>query len=342
MDFQVSVVIPVYNAERYVSRAVQSAHDLPDVGEIILIDDAGPDNSISVCLGLEQEYPKVRLLQHADKKNHGAGASRNLGILNARFPFIAFLDADDYYLPNRFEKERTIFKEDPKADGVYGALGIEYESERAKCRFQDAGFEYQEFLTLSGLVPPEKLVEVLFHSHPEVTGEFSTDTITVRSKLFERSGLFNEELKLLQDIHLWRRMASVGRLIAGNIEEPIAIRGVHDSNRMLNSEERTRYQDRWWEDLSHWYKVTKGIRGNAKRAFNRAYCNYRISHRSNWEGRWAYLRYILTNPSVFLEANGFFDLNLFNTFGRNWFTLHLTSSKNKTLNYFQSRESSSS
>jgi glycosyltransferase involved in cell wall biosynthesis len=152
LDFQVSVIIPVYNAERFVRRAVESASCIKHVAEIILIDDAGPDSSLEVCLSLEREFSKVRMLRHADYSNHGAGASRNLGIEQARCNFIAFLDADDYYLPNRFERDREILLADDSVDGVYGAIGVHYESEDARKKFLAAGYGYQEFLTLTGPV----------------------------------------------------------------------------------------------------------------------------------------------------------------------------------------------
>ena len=139
--FQVSIICTVYNAERFVRRAVESAVSLKDVGEVILIDDAGPDNSLVVCQQLEKEYERVRLLRHPDSGNHGAGASRNLGIEHAQFEYIAFLDADDYYLPNRFEKDQEVLINDESIDGVYGAIGVDYDSESAREEFLAAGYE---------------------------------------------------------------------------------------------------------------------------------------------------------------------------------------------------------
>ncbi|WP_262710215.1 glycosyltransferase family 2 protein [Chryseobacterium sp. CH1] len=73
----------------------------------------------------------MKLFQHPDKGNHGAGASRNLGMEKSEGDFIAFLDADDYYLPNRFDAERELFP-NTEVDGVYGAIGVHYYSEKAK------------------------------------------------------------------------------------------------------------------------------------------------------------------------------------------------------------------
>ena len=71
---------------------------------------------------------RIKLFRHPNGKNKGAGASRNLGLENATFDFVSFLDADDWYLPNRFEKAKTLFK-DPEVDGVYEPIGAWFYNE---------------------------------------------------------------------------------------------------------------------------------------------------------------------------------------------------------------------
>src|SRR5687767_10956534 len=106
---KISVIIPVYNAEKYVTQAVESALQFEEVYEVILIEDKSPDNALEVCRQLAEKNDRVKLFQHPDKGNHGAGPTRNLGLENATGDFIAFLDADDYYLPNRFDAEKELF-----------------------------------------------------------------------------------------------------------------------------------------------------------------------------------------------------------------------------------------
>ena len=92
-DFKVSVITPVYNAEKFLTEAVNSAIHLDEVGELILIEDNSPDGALDLCRELEKQYDKVKLLTHPKNENRGAGASRNLGVRNAKFDFISFLDA---------------------------------------------------------------------------------------------------------------------------------------------------------------------------------------------------------------------------------------------------------
>lgn len=123
-EFKVSVVMPVYNAVKYLTVAVESAVHLPEVHEVILIEDCSPDGALAKCRELASTYSKVKLAQHPNGENRGAGASRNLGIQLAQSKYIAFLDADDYYLPNRFHECKRIFLSDDTVDGVYGATGF--------------------------------------------------------------------------------------------------------------------------------------------------------------------------------------------------------------------------
>ena len=122
---KISVIIPVYNAEKFVTNAVESALQFDEVFEVILVEDQSPDKALDVCKTLAKKHDRVKLFQHPDKGNHGAGESRNVGMRNATGDFIAFLDADDFFLPNRFDAERELFK-NPDVDGVYGAIGVHY------------------------------------------------------------------------------------------------------------------------------------------------------------------------------------------------------------------------
>ena len=334
-NFQVSVIIPVYNAEKYVRKAAESAAVLEEVGEIILIEDNSPDNSFAVCRQIENEYDKVILFQHPDKGNHGAGASRNLGIKKASYRYIAFLDADDYYLPNRFKKDKEILLEHDDIDGIYNAIGIHYYSEIGRKAYLDGG--HPELLTVSGPVPPDELIFVLLWSHPDYQGAFHTNTVTVRKQLFDKAGFFNTELRLQQDMHMWYRMAAVGRLAPGNIEEPVAIRGVHDHNRMTNGLEQEKYHAHWWADLHSWFKKY-AVDRRVIEIFKQRYCEWKIRNHPHWKKGVAFLTHIVKHPELIPRDYEFFDLNLFDAFGRNWWTLHLVSAKNRLVRKMRIRE----
>ncbi len=227
--FRVSVVVPVYNAEKYVARAVASALDQPEVEEVLLVEDDSPDQALAVCRRLESENPeRVRVFRHPDGKNHGAGPSRNLGIRHARCPFIAFLDADDYYLPGRFARDAELLREDPTLDGVYNAIGADILDEAGR-QWWTSGKERPRTTCVWSSPPPERL---FFEMQPVGNGGwFVLDALTVRREVFDKVGLFSN-LRLGQDTLLVVQLAALCRLAGGNTREPVAMRGVHGENRI--------------------------------------------------------------------------------------------------------------
>lgn len=250
----ISIVIPVYNAEKYLKQAVLSAVEQEETGEILLIEDCSPDNSLEICKELQLNYPDtIKILQHPDKKNHGAGASRNLGIINAECDYIAFLDADDYYLPIRFNEAIKIFKNDPSIDGVYEAVGTYFQDEKNKKKWFNNRVE--TMTTVLEETSPQKLFDVLTKGG---RGFFHGNGLTVKKNIFNKIGLFDSHLVLSQDFAMWIKMAAVGKLAGGNIKEPVAMRRVHNDNRMMSSKEKEKkYAIMMWETLIEWGRQNK-------------------------------------------------------------------------------------
>lgn len=252
-DFKVSVVIPFYNAREYVTQAVESALVLPETSEVILIDDNSPDGGLILCQDLARKYKQVRVLSHADGQNHGAAASRNVGILSAHFPYIAFLDADDYFLPDRFSKTVEVFSEHLDAEGVYEAIGAVFHHTEAEEIW--SRLPMKVLTTVSRVVPPSELFEKMLFGN---LGSFSFDGFTGKRDLFSRVGLFNEKLKYFEDTELMYKLAAKGILYPGSIVAPIAIRRVHNANRIthLLDDERKTYACNLelWQAILNWGK----------------------------------------------------------------------------------------
>ncbi len=226
----VSVIIPVYNAEKYIKQAVESAIAQKETGEIILVDDGYGEQMLNICKELEHQYEKVILLQHPDKKNHGAGASRNVGIKAAQFDYIAFLDADDFYLPNRFTETLKIFHAFPDIEAVYGTTDSHFETEALKNKYGP-----ELITTIKNPPAPSKL---FWHMEPiGKNGYFTTDAITIRKSAFSKIGLF-ENLEVNQDINLWLKLAMACKLSPTTLHKAIARRRVHEENRSRN---KTKY-----------------------------------------------------------------------------------------------------
>lgn len=94
MNIDVSVIVPLYNAEKYIAACVDSvlSQEMQNI-EIILVDDCSTDNSVKLCEELYGKNDKVRIIRQ--EKNSGPGFARNTGIKNAAGKYIAFIDSDD-------------------------------------------------------------------------------------------------------------------------------------------------------------------------------------------------------------------------------------------------------
>lgn len=260
-EFKVSVIMPVYNAAPYIERAVESAVHLEHTGELLMIDDGSKDNSLAVCKRLEKKYNVIRVFEHPDKKNHGASAARNIGIKNAKYNFISFLDADDYYLLNRFDVEKNIFLSDENIDGVYGCTLAKFESAEAREKFLKG--DIAERTTLLQSVTPQRLFHALIFGG---YGCFHTSAVTVKKKIFAQSGMFNEKICYGEDTELWYKMSLVATLIPGSIEEPVAIRWVHGNNSIHQFEKMEWYRKLMHREVFEW-AVTKSFSFEVKNAF---------------------------------------------------------------------------
>ena len=224
-DFKVTVVMPVYNAASYLKEALLSAVHIPEVGEIVLIEDGSKDNSLAICEELSRNNEKISLYVHENNQNKGASESRNLGILKAKYDYIAFLDADDIYCENRFEKEQNIFLSNPDIDGVYSAVGYMNEPDG-------------KVFTLKRVVEPKKLFHYLLRG---TYGHFHTNGITIKKEIFNKVGYFNPELLLHQDSEMWLKMAFKGTLVGGELKVPVALIRRHEGNRIwVGQNDKTR------------------------------------------------------------------------------------------------------
>ena len=248
-DMQVSIIIPVFNAEKFIKKAVESALIQPETSEVVLVEDGSSDNSLKICEKIAQNNSKVKLFQHKEGKNRGAAASRNLAMQKSSCEYIAFLDADDYFLPDRFRKAKEVFFNNANCEGVYEAAGIAFDNEDAKKRWLNSNMKNVELTTMTRRVPPEELFEKLACGG---AGYFSIIGLTIKRTVLERSGLMNEKLKLHQDTDFIFRLSAVGKLLPGSLDEPIVIRRVHSQNRI--SAPRSKKQK--YKDLQKTYTTT--------------------------------------------------------------------------------------
>ncbi len=119
----VSIITPFLNGGPYFEESINSvlSQTYPH-WELMLVDDGSTDGSEAIAKQYADRYPdRIFYLQHEGRANKGASASRNLGIRHSRGSFIAFLDADDIYLPLKLEKQVPQLLAQPRAGMLYSA-----------------------------------------------------------------------------------------------------------------------------------------------------------------------------------------------------------------------------
>lgn len=248
----ISVIMPVYNAELYLPKAIRSALSQPEVYELVVIEDGSTDQSLSILLEMAAKDSRIKLHQHPDKKNHGRSASRNLGVRVSVSPYIAFLDADDFYLPNRFAEDIKTLKQHSDADGVYNAIGAHF--------YRKAEEKEAQKLKLTTVHEALKPTELFDKMGPiGHYGYFSGDGLTVKRSVFKKTGGFNEALAVAEDTELWLKMALVAKLLPGNIRTPVAMRGIHANNTSFKDEKLyIQCYEQMYQSLFLW-SLTKSI-----------------------------------------------------------------------------------
>lgn len=195
----VSVVIIFLNAEKFLQEAIESVFaQTCDDWELLLVDDGSTDESTEIALHYAEQYPtKVRYLEHGGHRNRGAPASRNLGSCHAKGEYIAFLDADDVWLPHKLERQVALLRSQPEAAMVYGPVQI-------WCSWTgEAEDSQRDLITELGVQPdslirPPELVIRAVKNQPPVP---LPSTFMVRREVVERVGGFEETFQGMYQLH---------------------------------------------------------------------------------------------------------------------------------------------
>ena len=160
MSALVSVIIPFFNAELYLKDTIESVISQRYKNwELILVDDGSTDKSTIIAQDFVSKYPEqIFYTEHEGHANKAAAASRNVGLTKAKGELVAFLDADDIWLPNKLEEQVAIFKTHPEVKLVC-------ESSKYWYSWEDASAH--DVITPVGVAPdriyyPPKLVVKLY------------------------------------------------------------------------------------------------------------------------------------------------------------------------------------
>lgn len=193
----VSVIIIFLNAERFIEEAIASvlAQSYTHL-ELLLVDDGSTDRSTRIAQGYADQYPdRVRYLTHPDHANRGMSAARNLGAHNARGEFIAFLDADDIWLPHKLEVQVGLMEAAPDAGMLYGNTKY-WSSWDHEAQHSVPDFVPELGVPVNKRLSPPALIPLYLKGGVAVP---CTCSIMVRSDAFHRVGGFEESFRGLYE-----------------------------------------------------------------------------------------------------------------------------------------------
>lgn len=224
----VSVIIPTYNRSDMVREAIESvmAQTYRDL-EIIVVDDGSTDDTRVVVASIPEERLRYHYLVHAERS-----AARNFGIRNARGKYVAFLDSDDLFSPNKLEKQIKILEGQTGIGLVYSSAWIVTEgryrvpvdrwwSNNEKAPDSSLQYDYIHEAKISG-----KMHENILMYNNECI--ILLPTVMVRKDLFDVAGYFDERMSRIEDVDLWRRIAKHTNFQA--LHEPLVAVRKHDGN----------------------------------------------------------------------------------------------------------------
>jgi glycosyltransferase involved in cell wall biosynthesis len=178
---EISAIIPTYNYARYVTRAVDSAlHQTYPLAEVIVVDDGSTDNTREV---LSAYGDRIRYVY---QENRGLAGARNTGIRNARSPWVAYLDSDDTWFPEKIERQVKVVEADPAVELVYTSLRICYTDGRTEDAIAN---------------PPDQLWPRFRWAN-----SITPSTVMMRRDLALKAGGFDESLRYCEDWEMWSRL----------------------------------------------------------------------------------------------------------------------------------------
>lgn len=210
MKPEVSVIIPAYNSEKYLAETIRSVLDQTYGDyEAIVVDDGSSDGTLEVARSFE---PRVKALT---KSNGGPASARNLAIRNSVGAYIAFLDSDDLWTPDKLERQVSLLEKNP-------AVGLTYSE--AWMFTEDNG--EREAGDRIGFTLNPSFRSLLFGDY------IPNSTVMIRRACVDKVGLLNESRELIgvEDYEYWMRVGRHFTMVG--IPRPLAYYRIREGNLM--------------------------------------------------------------------------------------------------------------
>lgn len=186
----ISVVIPAYNAEAIIEKALNSVLEQSvRVDEILVINDGSTDGTAEKIEQIKKDFPIP--IVSVDQTNSGPSKARNHGVKMAKGDYIAFLDSDDVWDKQKIEKQLEVFDWEPSCT-LLGTL-----------------------TDFSSVPEGDKITKVSF-DQMLLSNRIFTSSVLVKKEALEMAGFFREDMRYSEDYNLWLKIAKMGQAIVLN------------------------------------------------------------------------------------------------------------------------------
>lgn len=180
-----TVIIPLYNKEKYISEAIKSILNQTFTDfEVLIVNDCSTDKSLEIASEFVSE--KIQIIQH--EKNSGLAATRNTGIKKAKSNYVTFLDADDLWKPYFLEKIYNLIQNFPEAR----IFGTNYE--------EIWGKTIKNPHNNSDSLPKDFVGYLNFFKINLKQGIYNHGSVCLHKEVYENVGFYNENIQLSQDL----------------------------------------------------------------------------------------------------------------------------------------------
>ena len=232
----VSVIIPIYNVEPYIQQTVQSvlAQTYP-VHEVILVDDASPDNSVERCRQIQD--PRITIIR---QENRGPSGALNSGIRKATGDYIAFLDGDDVWSPTKIATHLQHLETDPNVGVSFSCSSLIDADGHPLSGMQSPRLKNIDIFYLMRYNPLGNGSAALYRRQVLEEIRFQQDLRGVSEDVY-----FDEQFRMSQDIELLRRIVLQTNWLVEGMPEPLTQYRINSKSVSSNFDKKVKV----WEQL---------------------------------------------------------------------------------------------
>jgi glycosyltransferase involved in cell wall biosynthesis len=212
----VSIVIPVYNAEKYIEKTLESVFNQSFTDyEIIVVDDGSTDNTPNI---LKKYGDKITYIRQ--RNSGGPSSPRNKAIKNAQGEYIALFDSDDLMFKDKIQTDVNILKNNPDISLVFSNF-IVLEDEKP---WSFSWFEKENVKEIMASIPKKKIGPKVYRFERPIYKEIlqnnfiGTSTVVLRKKDILEVGLFDKSLFGVEDRDMWLKFSKSGKIFAMNAD----------------------------------------------------------------------------------------------------------------------------